>query len=371
MPLKAAREIPEEMLSDDTEWGDRSEDWSNYRPSAEGARPRKFRYREPLILCGHGVNIRVDHNTLLVRNGFTHYPQKLEEIRFFPGDANLPDRIIMLDGSGGLTFDALAWMSDQNIEFVRLDWQGEVSAIGGKSGYSANPKLVEIQRNILGSNKRLQIGRKLIAEKVLASISTLVNVFPKSENQEKAIFRLKELRSDILLPQKIKSIPKLLGVEGSAAATYFRVWQGIPLNWEGTGKKPIPSSWREIGPRQMTWRDGTRNARHPINAMLNYGYGILNHRIRKEIVAAGFDPSIGILHGSAQNRIPLVYDLMEPQRPVIDRAILEFALAHTFRPSDFTINNWGGCRVTPQMAKAFVQRIATTNTCLTILSQLT
>src|ERR1700742_3174808 len=123
------------LLADDTCWAERSEHWRNYRPSTRGA-PKKFRNREPLILCGHGVRIRVDHRTLLIRNGFTHYPQQREEIRLFPGDANMPDRIVVIDGSGNLTLDALSWMSEQSVEFVRLDWRGEISSIAGKSGYS-------------------------------------------------------------------------------------------------------------------------------------------------------------------------------------------------------------------------------------------
>jgi CRISPR-associated endonuclease Cas1 len=108
----------------------------------------------------------------------------------------------------------------------------------------------------------------------------------------------------------------------------------------------------------MTWRKRARSARHPVNAMLNYGYGILANKVRSQIVAAGFDPAIGILHGNAGNSIPLVYDLMEPFRPVIDRAVLEFALSHAFSPGDFTINKWGGCRLNPQMAKVIVEKVS-------------
>jgi CRISPR/Cas system-associated endonuclease Cas1 len=49
---------------------------------------------------------------------------------------------------------------------------------------------------------------------------------------------------------------------------------------------------------------------------------------------------------------------MEPLRPVVDRKILEFALAHTFTPGDFTINSKGGCRLNPQMAKAVAREIS-------------
>ena len=85
--------------------------------------------------------------------------------------------------------------------------------------------------------------------------------------------------------------------------------------------------------------------------MLNYGYGILVSNLRAQVVAAGFDPFIGFMHGTSQNSIPLVYDLMEPLRPVVDCKVLEFALSHVFTPGDFTINRHGGCRLNPQMAR--------------------
>src|SRR5690349_120116 len=112
MVEKSSKLTSEPTDTDNSDWALRSEYWQSYRPLKRGA-PKKFIYREPLILCGHAAHIRVDHGSLLIRNGFTHYPQKQEIIRLFPGDSKLPDRIIMLDGSGGLSFDALNWMSEQ------------------------------------------------------------------------------------------------------------------------------------------------------------------------------------------------------------------------------------------------------------------
>jgi CRISPR-associated protein Cas1 len=109
----------------------------------------------------------------------------------------------------------------------------------------------------------------------------------------------------------------------------------------------------------MAWQRESNNARHPINAMLNYGYAILISQVRTEIVAAGVEPSIGFAHRRSWNPIPLVYDLMEPLRPVVDRKILQFALAHTFTPGDFTINSKGRCRFNPQMAKVIASHVAT------------
>jgi CRISP-associated protein Cas1 len=371
MSLRSGRAIAAEFQQDDTEWATRAEYWLGHKPVIRG-RPKKFNYRKPLVLCGHGVNIRVDHNTLLVRNGFTHYPQKSEQFRFFPGDANLPDRIIILDGSGGITFDALNWMTDQRIEFVRLDWKGQITNIGGNSGYSGNPKLIAAQRAIKGTKAEIQIARNLIAEKLDRCILTLGTVFPKSENRDNSISRIEIQRDKFRNSKKSISMSQLLGMEGQSAVAYFRPWQNLPVKWKGIGRKPIPENWIEIIPRTMVWRKRARAARHPVNAMLNYGYGILAHHLKSRVIAAGLDPTIGIIHGNSQNPIPLVYDLMEPLRPTVDQAVLEFALSHTFTPWDFTITKWGGCRLNPQMAKVVTARIGDikTNNVPAFISQL-
>ena len=91
----------------------------------EGQEVKTAALRDPLVLAGHGVSLRIEAGTLLVRNGFTHYPQKQETYRYFKGDADLPPRIIMLDGSGSITFDVLTWLNQQKVPLVkdRLDRQ--------------------------------------------------------------------------------------------------------------------------------------------------------------------------------------------------------------------------------------------------------
>jgi len=337
-------------------WLSRSEYWQSHRPAVRG-RPKKFTYREPLILCGHAAHIRVDHGSLLIRNGFTHYPQKQEIIRLFPGDPNLPDRIVMLDGSGGLSFDALNWMSEQQVEFVRLNWQGEITNVAGRSGYGGNSKLIQAQNKLKGTKDNIEFARYLISEKIKASIETLKLSFPKSENTENAISQLSPKFEKVRNVKNHFSISQVLGIEGACASAYFRAWQGQSINWTGFKKKPIPDHWFDVIPRQMGWRHSPRNARHPVNAMLNYGYGILVNEIRAQISAAGLDPEIAVIHGTFKNKIPLVYDLMEPLRPVVDRAILKFALSNTFMPGDFSINRWGACRLNPQMVKVVASQI--------------
>lgn len=94
--------------------------------------------------------------------------------------------------------------------------------------------------------------------------------------------------------------------------------------------------------------------------MLNYVYGVLESQVRMQVVAAGLDPTIGILHGNARGEHGLVFDLMEPLRPTVDRKVLEFVQSRTFYPADFTLANNGNCRLNPEPARHVVRAIAAT-----------
>ena len=58
-----------------------------------------------------------------------------------------------------------------------------------------------------------------------------------------------------------------------------------------------------------------------INAMLNYGYGVLRAAVARGVMATGLNPSIGIHHRSGVNPLVLVDDLLEPFRPMSDEIV--------------------------------------------------
>lgn len=59
------------------------------------------------------------------------------------------------------------------------------------------------------------------------------------------------------------------------------------------------------------------------NRLLNYGYAVLRAMTARAIVAAGLHPSLGVHHHNRYNSYCLADDLMEPYRPIVDRAIVE------------------------------------------------
>jgi CRISPR-associated protein Cas1 len=75
-----------------------------------------------------------------------------------------------------------------------------------------------------------------------------------------------------------------------------------------------------------------RGAADPLNAMLNYGYGILYQQVWGAILLAGLEPFAGFLHVDRPGKPSLVLDFVEIFRqPVVDRAILA-SLGKGFTP---------------------------------------
>jgi CRISPR-associated protein Cas1 len=92
--------------------------------------------------------------------------------------------------------------------------------------------------------------------------------------------------------------------------------------------------------------------------MLNYGYAILESIVRMGVTAAGLDPHLGYFHTQwREGRQGLVLDLMEPIRPVVDRAILRFVHGHSFSGGDVTLRDDGVCWLNPQLARNIVSLV--------------
>jgi CRISP-associated protein Cas1 len=68
------------------------------------------------------------------------------------------------------------------------------------------------------------------------------------------------------------------------------------------------------------------------NRLLNYGYAVLRAAVSRSIVAAGLHPTIGLHHHNRYNSFCLADDLMEPYRPVVDRAVAEVMDEHDEPP---------------------------------------
>jgi CRISPR/Cas system-associated endonuclease Cas1 len=64
------------------------------------------------------------------------------------------------------------------------------------------------------------------------------------------------------------------------------------------------------------------------------------------------------MHETREGSSAFVFDMMEPERPKVDRAVLEFVKANPLHPADFTIRPDGVCRLNPEMARRIVATVA-------------
>jgi len=176
-----------------------------------------------------------------------------------------------------------------------------------------------------------------------------------------------ERRAKSLKENPPRTFASLLGIEGSIAGDYFRVWSGLAIKWKPLKRYPIPSEWSAYRSR-VALRHGirlradaggyNRGATHPVNAMLNYAYAVLIAQTQIGLIVEGYDPTIGIMHEKRALRginPGFALDHMEPMRPVVDRAVLQLIDTMTFTGADFSIQNDGVCRMNPELARRVAQ----------------
>jgi len=97
------------------------------------------------------------------------------------------------------------------------------------------------------------------------------------------------------------------------------------------------------------------NAADPVNVLLNYGYSFLESQCRKAINSIGLDPTIGFLHEVCQTKYPLVYDLQEPFRWIIDTTVISCLEQEKFGRKDFFRMDNYVLRLTPEAVKRFLE----------------
>jgi len=211
------REI--ERIPNEEVWPERCAYWLASRPKKRRYGPLPRQSHEPLILTGHGMSLRVDHGALVVRNGFTHYPQRAEEHRYFRGDRHLPSRIIVIDGSGTLSFDVLSWLSEQHVPLIRIDWRGAVATVLG-TGNALDPDRVAAQLEARRNGRALPFAVSLIGHKIRNSIETLTAAVPHSHARDFATEKL-HLELTQLDKHSPPTLRGLLGIEGRSAFAYF------------------------------------------------------------------------------------------------------------------------------------------------------
>ncbi|NLZ61513.1 MAG: type V CRISPR-associated endonuclease Cas1 [Acholeplasmataceae bacterium] len=142
--------------------------------------------------------------------------------------------------------------------------------------------------------RNLAIARQLVTQKINNQIALLQNLRYRSETDNEAISRLKDLSLT-----DTNATQELLGIEGNASKIFFPAYF-----------------------RQMNWiRREPRTKRDINNLLLDIGYTYLFHFVEAMTAIYGFDVYCGVYHTFFYQRKSLVCDLVEPFRCIIDQRL--------------------------------------------------
>lgn len=213
----------------------------------------------------------------------------------------------------------------------RLAEQGvHVLFLGGK-GHSYKG----IFRGRLHNNAILRVRQYGLSEGPFAGQFAAGQVLRKLKGQKEVLGEALERRKDLRkeLYGAVKTLEKvieklssedtldrnsLMGLEGGAAAAYFKAYT-----------KLFPPS---LGFQKRTRRPPT----DPVNALLSLVYTLLHFEAVREVEVIGLDACIGFLHEFEYGRESLACDFVEGFRPDVDRWIWDLFRAREFSVSDFS-----------------------------------
>ena len=303
------------------------------------------------MITGFGTSINVDKRKLIITNKL-----KGTRLEFFPHKIS-HDGIIIDGHTGNITFEAMRWLSKHNINLTLLNWNGQLLAnVMSEQPKSGKLRIKQYQK-YLDDADRFEIALKIVQAKVEQSLNLLEELSKYYESVDFVKIRKSVEKEDLFLlgimknseKQAIsKSIKQLMTYEGRIAGIYHdnltAIFNQLYSEFNFTGRK------NKINSRNY-------NASDEINALLNYGYAILESEIRKAINRIGLDYSIGFLHEINQSRTPLVYDIQELFRWLIDVSVIQLLEEKKIKKSDFIITENYHTRLGEDVAKLLIEKI--------------
>jgi len=231
---------------------------------------------------------------------------------------------ILIFTGANISSDAIELALQYNIDILILNKYGNPVGRFWHARMGSTTRIRRAQLQLLNSPTGIQYG--------------LYWIRGKFENQLKFLTTMRERRTRLsaeitaalhTIQNAIESIEglkgsieevrqQLLGIEGSAGKAYWDIFAKlVPENFAFNGRSRQP-------------------AKDEVNALLNYGYGVLYGIIEKAVIVAGLDPYIGFIHTDNYNKISLVFDVIEKYRIWVEETILDLFVKKAIRKDLFT-----------------------------------
>jgi CRISPR-associated protein Cas1 len=258
-------------------------------------------YSRPEIkIRASGVNIRINNEEFVIQ------------------DFDKVDSIMITAKSGYISIYALRLLALKNITLTLHNLNGDLiyHVIPQYPNKNLDNRILQYQAYLTNRNK--------VAEKIV---------------------RIKKQRYESLL-QKL-GLPLLTGKEESVFSNEYWAYIGRLFNEYGYNYYS----------RKGFYAVNNQKAIHPINAILNFYYGLIEHRLLNDFAYYGLDYNISFLHIPQYNKLPLTYDVIEFLRSDIDKIVLQLAKDKKIKATDFKLTERGYYLLKEQNIKRYLEHI--------------
>jgi len=264
---------------------------------------------------------------------------------------------IQISRGAQITSDAVLLAIENEIEVLFMDKSGNPIGRIWSPKYGSVSTIRKGQLNFTFSHDAVDWIKGVIRQKIENQQALLLMMFTDDEvvkrKIQKAIQRLEDYRN------------KIKGLDGeivSDIAAALRGWEGVATNiyFEALNLF-IPEAYRFA-----------QRSQHPamdvVNAMLNYGYGLLYAKIEGNLIKTGIDPYIGVMHRDDYNRPVLVYDIIELYRVWVDYIVIALVAQNVITDEYYSVRSDGsywlealGRRVLIQSFNDYFDEVITQN----------
>ena len=267
-----------------------------------------------LVLSTFGTNLNIDNNGFVVSQG--------RERQRIPVDSVSS---IQISKGASITSDAALLAIENEIPILFVDKNGHPKGRVWSPQYGSISTIRKGQLNFTASRGAVAWIKGVLERKITNQQALIMTMNHSPETQadaERDIHRLEVYRNKILTIDAERTADiaaELRGWEGAAARIYF-------------------AALNRYLPEHLRFAERTQHpAQDPVNAFLNYGYGILYGKVEGALIKAGIDPYIGILHRDEYNRPMLVYDVIEIYRMWVDYVVYNLACQNVITDDYYSV----------------------------------
>lgn len=237
---------------------------------------------------------------------------------------------ILISKGAKLSSDAALLAIENEIQILFVDGVGKPQGRLWSIKYGSVSTIRRKQLDFTLSPHSVEWIKEILAQKLDNQVALLLSLCPMEwEHQkklDKAINRINDYKTKIKLVKAdvISEVaPSFRGWEGAASRVYFSI---INL----------------LMPDEFKFETRSQHpATNVFNCVLNYGYGMLYGKVEGELIKAGLDPYVGVMHREDYNRPVMVFDVIEKYRAWIDYVVVKLLEQKVLNSDCYSIKDDG------------------------------